>query len=89
MKRILGIGFYWGKTKILRLKLDRPELEWHMELYGISIKNTFLGIMVRGKRTTVVRELGEKELEQSWKGEVDRQGGAFTQEEINRANEWH
>ena len=59
MKRIFGIGFYWGQTKILKLKMDRPTLEWGMELYGISIKNTFLGIMVRGKRTTIVPELGE------------------------------
>ena len=50
MKRICGIGFYWGKTKILKLKMDHPDLEWPMELYGISIKNTFIGIMVRGAR---------------------------------------
>ena len=50
MKRILGISFYWGKTKVVKLKMDAPALEWPLELYGISIKNTFFGVMVRGKR---------------------------------------
>jgi hypothetical protein len=73
MKRIFGIGFYWGKTKILRLKLDKPELEWHMELYGISIKNTFVGIMVRGKRVTYVPEVDGA----SWENDRLRAEGAY------------
>lgn len=73
MKRIFGIGFYWGKTKILRLKLDKPELEWHMELYGISIKNTFVGVMVRGKRVTYVPEVDEA----SWENDRLRAEGAY------------
>ena len=70
MKRIFGIGFYWGKTKILRLKFDKPHnQEWHMELYGVSIKNTFVGIMVRGKRVPI-EPVKLKVDEASW--EVDR-----------------
>jgi len=29
-----------------------------------------------------------KEVEQSWRDNPDRSGGAFTDEEINRAGEW-
>lgn len=50
MKRIFGIGFYWGKTKVVKLKMDAPAMEWGMEMYGLSIKNTFIGVFVRGKR---------------------------------------
>ncbi len=48
--RILGIGFHWGKTKVLRLKLTAPTADYNMSLYGISIKNTFIGIMGKGAR---------------------------------------
>jgi fructose-1,6-bisphosphatase/sedoheptulose 1,7-bisphosphatase-like protein len=43
--------------------------------------------------TAIVRrvlELQHKDTNvDSWKGEVDRQGGSFTQEEINRAKDWY
>jgi len=75
MKRIFGIGFYWGKTKILRLKFDKPDREWHMELYGVSIKNTFVGIMVRGARITHVPKVDEA----SWEVDRMRVEGAYDQ----------
>ena len=48
MKRICGIGFYWGKTgKGVTLTVVNS---YELAMYGISIKNTFVGIMVRGAR---------------------------------------
>jgi hypothetical protein len=54
VKRIGFIAFYWGRTKVLKLKMDAPSAEWKMELYGFSIKNTFVGVMVKGSRITPV-----------------------------------
>lgn len=51
MKRICGIGFYWRQSKYLKLKIDAPSIEWKMGLYGFSVGDVFIGVMVRGKRS--------------------------------------
>ena len=48
MKRIFGIGFYWGHTRNA-VKISIGDcFHYEMKMYGISVKNTFLGVFVRG-----------------------------------------
>lgn len=50
MVKILGIYLHWGKTRHLHMHFPAIDRTWETSLYGISIHNTFLGIMVRGAR---------------------------------------
>jgi hypothetical protein len=50
VKRIMGISFYWGETNNMKISFPAIGRSWETSLYGISVKDTFLGIMVRGKR---------------------------------------
>ena len=47
------------------------------------------GLVIQGSNyAQALVKNDEKDLEQSWKGEVDRQGGSFSQDEIDRSREW-
>ena len=56
MKQGMGISFYWGKTRHMKIHFPAIDCSWETSLYGISIKDTFVGIMVRGKRIVQTRD---------------------------------
>ena len=83
MVKILGIYLHWGKTRHMHMHFPSIDRTWETSLYGISIRNTFLGIMVRGKRIT------EKPKTHGWGSGVDRMSGAYDDSEILQSQEWH
>ena len=50
----------------------------------------FLAVNLQELRAILadIEKCVEKDVEQSWRENPDRSGGQFTEEEINRANEW-
>jgi hypothetical protein len=44
------VRLYWGKTRHMHIHFPAIDRTWETSLYGISIGNTFIGIMVRGGR---------------------------------------
>lgn len=61
MKKIWGIGFYWGATGpgVSLTVINTYEIA----MYGISIGETFVGIMVRGKRILPKRDDSHWEID--------------------------
>ena len=49
MKRLFGIGFYWGQTQTAVRIVIGDRYQYEMRMYGISIKSVFIGVFVRGK----------------------------------------
>jgi hypothetical protein len=50
MVKILGVCFYWGETKNMKISFPAIGRTWETSLYGVSIGNAFFGIMLRGER---------------------------------------
>ena len=49
MKRIFGIGFYYGEPLKNSVQLLVAHHHYEMRMFGISVGNVFLGVFVRGK----------------------------------------
>ena len=52
MLKIWGVYFHWGRTRNMKIYFPAIDRTWETSLYGISVKNTFIGIMVRGARVS-------------------------------------
>jgi len=58
---------------------------------AVEATRAFLEININELKVILfdVEQCIAKEVEQSWRDNPDRSGGQFTDEEINRTNEWH
>ena len=48
----MTVRFYWGKTQRVHLSMPALDRAWGMSLYGFSVSDAFIGIMVRGPRVS-------------------------------------
>ena len=46
----MTVRFYWGVRKNVHLSMPALDRSWGISLYGFSVGNAFIGVMVRGKR---------------------------------------
>lgn len=44
------IRFYWGPTRSVKLAFPALMRTWAISLYGVSVFDVFVGVMVRGQR---------------------------------------